>query len=219
MLPAFGRIYLNPKYTLILRTFHVLTGTFYRAVLILYHGKNQECCPTQKAQTYKGQRSLCQRNEQRLGPTEDSHLNVARIVLQNEYQYANPIIQPKSGSTKAAMYSTMAFGAGNSCINSLRLSITHIAMMPITKSDRRRPPGPDISKASPLLEKIPDPITPLVAMNCDRLAGSFPSDNNAYKQIFASLLAFVCSHRLASCLSSVRLPNFNLGSSSSAMQS
>ena len=90
---------------------------------------------------------------------------------------------------KAFTYSTMAFDAGKSCVNSLRLSATQIAIIPnqnleliydyanllakrgllpmITRA-RSAPPGPAISIAEPPLLKMPVPITELRTMNYNR---------------------------------------------------
>jgi hypothetical protein len=100
-----------------------------------------------------------------------------------------PITQPKSSSMKAFTYSTMAFDAGKSCVNSLRPSAAQIAitpnqnpesiydyanllakrgLLPIITRARSAPPGPAISIAEPPLLKIPEPITELRTMNYNK---------------------------------------------------
>ena len=81
------------------------------------------------------------------------------------YQYAIPTTQPKSSSIKAFTYSTIAFGAGKSCVNSLTPSITAIDIIPMTSSASSEPPGPATSRAVPSLLNMPPPITALIAMN------------------------------------------------------
>lgn len=77
-----------------------------------------------------------------------------------------PTTHPKSLSTKAVTYSTIAFGAGNCWTNSLMHSPTQMAMTPIATTESIKPLGPLNSSAWALLLKMPPPITPLSAINC-----------------------------------------------------
>lgn len=113
-----------------------------------------------------------------------------RLVLDqslfNLYQYAIPTAHARSSSTKARTYSTIAFGAGKSWVNSLKPSATQIAITPAILSQvsmektvfaeegatpimtraTKAPAGPATSIAGPPLLKIPLPITALITMNC-----------------------------------------------------
>lgn len=89
------------------------------------------------------------------------------------YQYAIPMTHPKSSSTKAATYSTIALGAGKSCINSLMHSITIIVIKPTTRMASSKPPGPASSRTSPFVVNIPPPITELTTMNYKKTSAGF----------------------------------------------
>jgi hypothetical protein len=73
--------------------------------------------------------------------------------------------QPRSSSTNVLTYSTMAFGAANCCVNSPTHSPTAMVMMLMTTTEMIRPAGPESSSASPLLMKMPLPMTVLMTMN------------------------------------------------------
>ena len=70
----------------------------------------------------------------------------------------------QSSSTNAAIISAMAFGAGNSCVNSLTPSIVEMVTIPPTIIANRAPPGPTIANASPTGANMP-PITALIVIN------------------------------------------------------
>jgi hypothetical protein len=59
----------------------------------------------------------------------------------------------------------IAFGAGNSCVNSLIPSMIAIVMMPMVTRATSVPPGPATSRISPVVLKIPLPMTALKTIN------------------------------------------------------
>jgi hypothetical protein len=109
--------------------------------------------------------------------------------LLDSYQYAIPITHARSSSTKARTYSTIAFGAGKSWVNSLKPSAAQIAITlailsqlsieqtvlvgesvaPIRTRATKAPAGPATSIDGPPLLKMPPPITALMTMNCSQL--------------------------------------------------